>query len=124
MLVKQRNDSSFEVAVNRRLFTKDPRILKDNEDVYKIEFSCYYRKESETLEVSLCVTFKVDEHEIANFSASEVAIFDGIAECLGFSCTPTNKCGHFDAIVSEGETHYDNTCHLRWDKKIKYQDIK
>jgi len=29
-----------------------------------------------------------------------------------------------DAIVSEGETLYDNICHLRWDKKIKYQDIK
>jgi len=116
--IKEDSGRSFTVEANRGFFVEDKRILPTVEGLYKFDFRCYYRKESQELEISLFTDLRVRESEISSITFSNITIFDDFARYLGFSSEPDVKNVYFNAIFSEGELLYDNTCNIEWKRTI------
>ena len=116
LVIKDRFDHSFLVTVNREFFDKDPRILPSEENSYKFEISCYYRKEMKRLEVTLYSQLAVIEKEIPSVRTDNFTIFDKFAEHLGLG--GADKSVQFSAVISDGEISYSYDCDAFWTNRI------
>lgn len=119
-LVRDRFENAIEIIAARALFPKDKRILpsKPEEDVFRFELSCYYRKDEKKLGVNMSVRFAVEEKEIQKIGSQDLVLFDKLIEALGMG-ESFEKSVQFNATVCEGETYYDNTCEVNWTKKLE-----
>jgi len=116
--VRDRFENAIEVVASRALFQKDKRILAAEEDIFRFELSCYYRKEKKRLGVTMSVRFKVEEGEVSKIGSSDITLFDKFIGSLGLE-EGFNKSAHFSATISEGETLCDNTCEVCWIKELE-----
>jgi len=118
--IKDRFENAIEITALRSLFPKDRRILpsKSEEDVFKFELSCFYRKEQKHLSMNMSARFAVEEKEVQKISSQDLVLFDKFIEALGFA-ESFEKSVQFSATVCEGETFYDNTCEVNWTKTLE-----
>ncbi len=118
--VRDRFENAIEIIAARALFPKDRRILpsKPEEDVFRFELSCYYRKDEKKLSVNMSVRFAVEEKEIQKIGSQDLILFDKLIEALGIG-ESFEKSVQFNATVCEGETYYDNTCEVNWTKTLE-----
>jgi len=116
--VKDRFENTLEITASRSLFQKDKRILAAEEDVFRFELSCYYRKERKRLGVTMSVRFKVEDSEITKIGSSNLTQFDKFISSLSLD-EGFNKSVQFSATISEGQTIYDNTCEVYWNKELE-----
>ena len=116
--VKDRFENAIEIISSRALFQKDKRILAAEEDVFRFELSCYYKKDKKRLGVTMSVRFKVEESEISKVDSSNFTLFDKFISSLGLE-EGFSKSVQFSATISEGQTIYDNTCEVYWSKELE-----
>ena len=116
--VKDRFENAIEIISSRALFQKDKRILAAEEDVFRFELSCYYKKDKKRLGVTMSVRFKVEESEISKVDSSNFTLFDKFISSLSLE-EGFNKSVQFSATISEGQTIYDNTCEVYWSKELE-----
>jgi hypothetical protein len=111
--VKEEFGNHVYIKAGRRYFLKDDRVLPSEDDAFSFEWSAFYRKEAERLEISFSTRFKVKEEEVPGMDSSNMTIFDKFAEHLGLA-EGYDKSVQFDAIYSDGETLLNNTCEVYW----------
>lgn len=112
--IKRDLPDRLTITASRRFFPEDDRILPDDKNVFNFELSFFWDKEKKSLSIDFSCWFEVKEESIPDFRSDNFTIFDKFVEALGLS--DFNKGVSFDAIYSEGETFYDNTCEVCWQK--------
>lgn len=116
--VKEEFGNHLYIKASRGYFMKDERLLPSEDDAYSFEWSAFYRKEAEFLELSFSTRFKVKEEEVPGMDSSNMTIFDKFVEHLGL-VEGYDKSVQFDAVYSDGETLLNNTCEVYWLKTEK-----
>ena len=117
--LKNSHEGVLDIIAARKLFKEDSRINPSIEGIYKFNFHCFYRKEQQSLEISIETMFAVKEDEIRNVDSQNMVIFDELVAALGFSAADAEKNVSFNATLSDGNIFYDQTCNIGWNKKIK-----
>jgi len=112
------SDSYFDICVKRAFFKEDPRMAPPDE-TYKFHFGCFYRKETDAMEVKLSVSVDVIEKEVMTVAPDNFTIFDEFAAALGFSSKRGDKRVYFEAIVEGGVTYQDGSCNVEWARQIR-----
>jgi len=115
----RRNGRTFIIEAERGLFGPDNRVMLSVSNTYKLEFSCYYCKESQRLDISFSARFNVLESAIATMDSDNFTLFDPLAHYLGLK--NFSKSVQFDALYSEGEIFYNNNCEVCWSQSSKIE---
>ena len=117
--LKNSHENVLDIIAARKLFKEDGRINPSIEGIYKFNFHCFYRKEQQSLEISIETMFAVKEEEIRNINSENMVIFDEFVTAIGFSAEEAQKDVYFNATLSDSNIFYDQMCNIGWSKKIK-----
>lgn len=115
--IKMESGRRLKIKAKKWLFPRDRRLLPADSDVYEFELSCFYRKDASGLEMTFSTRIKVEESRIPDMNSANFTVFDDFVKAIGLGGFDKNV--QFDAVYSDGQTLFDNTCEAYWMKTLK-----